>query len=280
MAFPIAIPQPANCSISTSFSSESSIITKSSKSSSTIFYYKNFNGCEALEDKNYKGKRSYTLKDGEYFFYTDQNKTELAYFSTGTEIQLTGGLLLDQFDVIELSTIFDSGISEIPWGRLRLSSEKDSVILQEYQYITLGPEDTIKSMTLMGGDGISTAYLNDTWQYCNDVEYTLAGSDEVFNLSTINTYDDRVDLSKGCGWEVSSTLELDVAYNAEQILRNTDKVQTSITLSSSSSAGGGANTPLTITPEDASRPLAVKTNLSCQTSSNHINIDDILILFL
>lgn len=245
------------------------------KSSPTIFYYKNFNGCEALEDKNYKGKRSYTLKDGEYFFYTDQNKTELAYFSTGTEIQLTGGLLLDQFDAIELSTIFDSGISEIPWGRLRLSSEKDSVILQEYQYITLGPEDTIKSMTLMGGDGISTAYLNDTWQYCNDVEYTLAGSEEVFNLSTINTYDDRVDLSKGCGWEVSSTLELDVAYNAEQILRNTDKVQTSITLSSSSSAGGGVNTPLTITPEDASRSLAFKTNLSCQTSSNHINIDDI-----
>jgi hypothetical protein len=152
------------------------------KSSPTIFYYKNFNGCEALEEKNYKGKRSYTLKDGEYFFYTDQNKAELAYFSTGTEIQLSGGLLLDQFDSIELSTIFDSGISEIPWGRLRFSTDKDAVVLQEYQYITLGPEDTIKSMTLMGGDGISTAYLNDTWQYCNDVEYTLAGSEEPFKL--------------------------------------------------------------------------------------------------
>lgn len=244
------------------------------KSSPTIFYYKNFSGCEALEDKNYEGKRSYTLKDGEYFFYTDQNKTELAYFSTGTEIQLTGNLLLDQFDVIELSTIFDSGISEIPWGRLRLNSEDDSVVLQEYQYITLGPEDTIKSMTLMGNDGISTAYLNDTWQYCNDVEYTLAGSDEVLNLPIINTYDDRVDLNKGCGWEVSSTLELDVAYNTEQVLRNTDKVQTSITLTSSSSAGGGAHST-TVTPEDASHPLAFKTNLSCQTSSNHINIEDV-----
>lgn len=245
------------------------------KSSPTIFYYKNFNGCEALEEKNYKGKRSYTLKDGEYFFYTDQNKAELAYFSTGTEIQLSGGLLLDQFDSIELSTIFDSGISEIPWGRLRFSTDKDAVVLQEYQYITLGPEDTIKSMTLMGGDGISTAYLNDTWQYCNDVEYTLAGSEEAFKLSTINAYEDRVDLSKGCGWEVSSTLELDVAYNAEQVLRNTDKVQTSITLSSTSSAGGGSSTPLTIIPEDATRPLAFKTNLNCQTSSNHINIGEI-----
>lgn len=245
------------------------------KSSPTIFYYKNFNGCEALEDKNYKGKRSYTLKDGEYFFYTDQNKAELAYFSTGTEIQLSGGLLLDQFDSIELSTIFDSGISEIPWGRLRFSTDKDAVSLQEYQYITLGPEDAIKSMTLMGGDGISTAYLNDTWQYCNDVEYTLAGSEEVFKLSTINTYEDRVDLSKGCGWEVSSTLELDVAYNTEQVLRNTDKVQTSITLNSTSSAGAGASTPLTIIPEDATHPLAFKTNLNCQTSSNHINIGDV-----
>lgn len=249
---------------------------KDGQAGAAIYYYKNFNGCAALEDKNYTGVRSYTLKDGEYIFYTDQNKAEFAYFTTGTEVKLEGSLTMDQFDVIELSTIFDSGISEIPWGRLKFATEFDKLIFQEFQYITLGPEDTIKKLTLMGDSKGNKQYLSDEWQYCDEVEYSLAGSEEVSKLSTINTYDDRVDLSKGCGWEASSTLELDVAYNSEQILRKTKQIQTSITLASTSTSGDSASKPtVTITPEDEEHPLAFKTNLSCQSSSTHINIDDI-----
>ena len=252
-------------------------LTKSSfKASPTIYYYKNFNDCDELEVLTKEnGKRvnnTYTLKDGEYIFYTDQNKSELAYFSAGTEVTLEGSLTLNQFDVIELSTIFDSGMSEIPWSLMRFNANEDRVVFQEFQYISLGSEDQIKKLTLVGDHG---GYLNNTWKYCDEVEYILAGTTEVTPLTSINTYDDRVEISKGCGWEVCSTLELDVDASSAQILRKTDKVQTSLTLSSTSTSGAGTVASMTLIPEDVDHPLAFKLNLSCQTSSSHINIDDV-----
>ena len=241
------------------------------KSTPAIYYYKNFD-CPALDESSYTDERKYTLKDGEYIFYTDSNKTELAYFTTGTEVSLEGSLILGKFDAIELSTIFDTGLSEIPWKFLGFSTSLDKLVFQEYQYITLGPEDTLNKLTLVGN---TTGYLDSNWNYCDDVEYTLAGSEEVTKLSAVNTYDDRIELSKGCGWEVSSALELDVSYNAAQTLRKTPKIQTSLTLVGTSSTGGGGTSEVTITPEDEDHPLSFKTNLNCQTSSNHITIDDI-----
>lgn len=239
------------------------------KATPAIYYYKNFD-CDILEKGS--GVRKYTLKDGEYIFYTDSNKAELAYFTTGTEVILEGNLVLGKFEAIGLATIFDTGLNEIPWKYLGFSTSDDKIVFQEYQYITLGPADCINKLKLLGDQ---KGYLNADWLYCDDVEYTLAGSEEQTKLPAINTYDDRVELNKGCGWEVSSTLELDVSYNAAQTLRNTDKVQTSITLYGTGSVGSGSTNGLTITPEDADHPLSFKTNLNCQTSSNKLNIADI-----
>jgi hypothetical protein len=32
---------------------------------------------------------SYTLKEGEYFYYTDKNKSDIAYYGAGTKITRT-----------------------------------------------------------------------------------------------------------------------------------------------------------------------------------------------
>ena len=80
---------------------------------STIYVYKNFNNCAQLETFSVTGghlsassriNNTYTLNDGEYIFYTDQNMTEFAYFTTGTEVTLTGETLLPEFEVIDLTT--------------------------------------------------------------------------------------------------------------------------------------------------------------------------------
>lgn len=247
------------------------VLSKNSfKGDSTgIYYYKNFNGCDELEKLAGKdGNRSYTLKDGEYIFYTDQNKTELAYFTTGTEVTLTGNITLSKFDAIDISTIFESGLSEIPWQYYNLATG-DTITFQEYQYITLGEGDTLTELTLL----TNSACLNDTWQPCDLVEYRVAGAENTSTLPSINLSDDK---AKGNGWQACSTLELDVSDGNAQILRSTDKVKTSIELLGTSSSGGGqTDKKLTIKAEASQYPIAFKTNLKCQTSSNKININDI-----
>lgn len=238
-------------------------------SNSTIYYYKNFNDCDELENAD-NPIRTYTLKDGEYIFYTDQSKAELAYFTTGTEVTLTGNIVLEKFDIVDLATIFDSGLTAIPWKYINFSGN-ETITFQEYQYRTLGPGDTLKNITLME----NSEGLTSQWQYCNNVEYSLAGSNESIPLPAVNTYTDRVELSKGNGWQVCSTLELDVTNNYAQTLRSTDQVRTSIDLISTSPSGGGKSDPMTIEPEDLMHPLSFKTNLSCQTSSGQLNIDNI-----
>lgn len=238
-------------------------------SAAAISLYKNFNDCPELETAIYeKGKRknnSYTLKDGEYIFYTDVNKAELGYFTTGTEVILEGRLTIPKFDAVDFASIFDSGLQEIPWVTKSLSAD-DSITFKEFQYITLGQEDTIKKLTLVS-DGVSC--LTDDWQKCDNVEYLVAGSDTESKLPKINIYDSS---SQGNGWEVSSILELNVSPNSSQTLRTTDKIETSVTLEFSSPTG---SEEIVLKAENESQPLSFKTNIPCQSSASKIDIADI-----
>ena len=240
--------------------------------SPTIYIYKNFNS-DILEDTNFdynKGKRSYTLKDGEYIFYTDKNQAEFAYFTSGTEVTLAGDKCnIPRCELIDISTIFDSGLQEIPWVAKTLS-KKDSITFQEFQYITLGPNDTLKSLFLSAG---STEHLDSTWKRCDEAIYTVAGSTEENKLSKINLNED----STGKGWEACSILELNTSPERIQTLRNTDKVKTSVTLYKTAASGTGTERVVTLQAEDADHPLSFKTNLACLSSVGQLEIDDIYV---
>lgn len=278
---------------------EVSISKTSFNDAAAVYIYKNFNNCPALEirDTDEYGNRinnSYTLKDGEYIFYTDKDKSEFAYYTSGTEVTLSGKLVLPKFDVIELSTIFDSGIQEIPWEYKSLGSEividkgaqkeiPDAITFQEYQYITLGPGDTLLKSAMLGS--ASTAgkldkalYLDENWRFCSDVEYTVAGDpDNTITLPIIN-----IPGRAGGGWEASSTLELNVSANSGQTLRSTDKVKSSITLFRTSATGGGLLGGTIIEPQvsgvvsSTNQVMSFKTNLACRACGNSININDVL----
>lgn len=243
------------------------------KSSSSIHYYKNFTDCPELEkieydDEGHRINNTYTLKDGEYIFYTDNNKNELAYYTTGTQVTLEGRVVLEPANIIELSTIFDAGISEIPWKPRNFSGE-DKIIFQEFQYITLGPDDTVQSIKLLE----DKAKLSSNWQYCDEVSYKLAGADKAEKLPAIKAFTEGSTAAKGNGWQVCSILELDVDKNNTQVLRNDDKIQTSITLVGDVLAGDKPEQ--TISPVDPDQPLAFKTNLTCQSGNGKINIKDV-----
>lgn len=254
------------------------------KKDTVIYLYKNFNDVDELEKIVYdeSGKRaSYTLKDGEYVFYTDQNKSELAYFTSGTEVSLSGDLVLGQYDIIDLSTIFESGVQAVPWKAVSIS-DSNGICFQEYQYITLGKEDTIKQLKLLNGEAIDS-----TWRFCqadsadgSSVEYTVAGDDtkEPKPLPAIN-----IAGRDGNGWEVCSTLTIDSSQSYSQALRKTEKVLNKVTLYGKSKYGSGMsnpdkNEPIELVPETSgSTSMLLKTNLTCAGTGNYANVDKVLL---
>lgn len=257
------------------------ILTKDKlKNASAVYVYKNFNDCPELElyEEDTNGNRinnTYTLKEGEYIFYTDHNKSELAYFTNGTQVTLTGDLVLfNAFEVVDIATILENGMQEIPWRFLSFE-QNDAIEFKEYQYITLGPTDTLKSLSLLNTDSTT---LSKNWTFCDDVSYYLADNPDKINTLPIITVGNSV----GCGWEACSVLELSVSADNYQVLRADDKVETSLKLTRLDATGSGTEEieikPVMSTDDNTTLkayPLSFKTNIPCQSSGNRLSIDDI-----
>jgi hypothetical protein len=252
------------------------------KDNSTIYIYKNFD-CPALEGSIdyfdatadiYRRRRSYTLKEGEYIFYTDKNKAETAYFTTGTLVTLRG-VTIPRADKIDLTTIFDSGLQDVPWTAIHLNNDKE-IKFTEYQYVTLGAGATLGELTLANpAKSDSTGQkiaLSKDWQPCVGDIYYYAATDKAKenrltlpSILTVNPDSDGETFS-GNGWEVCSELEFNVSSNKSQALRNTSRLFTSIEYVKASAAGG-LPTPIKIEPIRSAlnaNPIAFKTNLTCQ----------------
>jgi hypothetical protein len=239
------------------------INSKALPNAQKIFVYKNFNGNKVLENTA-GANRSYTLKEGEYIFYTDHNKTEFAYFTAGTEVVLTGSARIPECDIIDLAVIFDSGIQEIPWKSLDLS-HNNSITFVEYQYVTLGNGDTVNQLTFEGKNG----QLDNDWQECYGISYTPAGAEKASTLPKISV--------SNFGWKASSVLELNTSQSNTQTIRKTDKIETSITLHKASSVGQDqANEDdVIIAAKDNDHAISFRANLACQSSNSKLGISDV-----
>ena len=218
---------------------------------SYVYVYKNFNN-ELLEKIPQQApgkvaKRSYTLKPNEYIFYTDSDKTEFAYYTSGTEVTLEGNAKIPKCKIIDIGSVLDGGVDLVPWQYCSLTGA-DKIIFQEYQYITLTAGDTINTVELpssgnsTGADALGTSGTKHTgdkidseWQTCNNVSYTALG-DTVQDSSSTNvpakTTLPSLNLldRAGNGWEVRSELLLTASPNLSQALRSTSKIKTGIQL--------------------------------------------------
>lgn len=175
------------------------------------------------------GKASYILKDNEYFFYTDKNKLDIAFYGSGTEIvaKMSSGnnltLIKRYNNAVDTASIVDNGLaSQIPWERIDLKAETTSgawktLTLTEYQYVTLGTEDTLNYIEPVDTDKTE---LTNNWIKIYKANYTKSDG-TAKQLPAI--YID------GLYWEGRSRLDFNMGPEQAQILRRTNRVQDTIT---------------------------------------------------
>ena len=205
-----------------------------------------------------KQRYTYTLKDGEYFYYTDQNKLDLAFYGSGTELIFVSSADISPNDYIPgisneevtVETISDFGIDQIPWVLCNFS-DSTYMILKEYQYINLTAGDKLKSELSLIEAATTVHSLSNNFkplqlQAGSKVEYTIAGTDG--ELKNIAVYE--------ATWEARSKLELNVGPTKTQKLRKTDKVTDTVTLY----YNGSTTNTATITPNDT---IDFATSISC-----------------
>ena len=219
-------------------------------------------------------KYSYTLKDGEYFYYTDQNKLDLAFYGSGTELIFIGsnpsGYIpqISSEEEVTVETISNFGIDQIPWVLCNFS-DSTYMILKEYQYVNLTAGDKLSSKLelvdkdgniLVDKDGNVVNTLNNNFvaiKANSEVNYTSTGTPG--SLKNI-----AVDKAT---WEARSKLELNVGPTKTQKLRKTDKVTDEVTLY----YNGSTTDKATITPSDT---IDLATSISCVSIGDTFEIPE------
>lgn len=222
-------------------------------------------------------KYIYTLKDGEYFYYTDQNKLDLAFYGSGTELIFIGsnpsGYIpqISSEEEVTVETISNFGIDQIPWVLCNFSNST-FMILKEYQYVNLTAGDKLKSELSLIEAATTVHSLGNNFKPLqlragSKVEYTIAGTDgELKNIA--------VDKAT---WEARSKLELNVGPTKTQKLRRVSKTVNEITTSKivdEVTLKYDDNSTGTITPATNATSDFADTTIDLSTSISCISIGD------
>lgn len=213
---------------------------------------------------------SYTLKEGEYLFYTDSNKIDFAYYGSGT-LLTRENVALDVFkstndNAVSLNDILTYGLSaNIPWRNYNLKN--NPITITEYQYKNLIVGDTLNSIKFLedkeSGDSQT---INGTWVKVTGAAYTI---DEGESTNATPTSLPPASL-RDYNWEVAGKLELNVSPTTPQTIyyKNTDSYtkEASVTLISKESQS------VKITAKETSTPISFKTNAIIQSSSQSLDV--------
>lgn len=225
----------------------------------------------------------YTLQDGEYLFFTNVNKTNMAYYGSGTEVifyNFNDSTMLKSEDHNKLSVaeILEKGVSAVPWTRVSLGSSTTSkqIKLQEYQYVTLSEGDRLCELSLGSNSDNDEVILTNNWVKCKSAEYFFAGDTEKSSLAEIN-------ISADITWEVQSYLRINVGPSTTQELRyisdNNYEVEDSIMAVSDSDSNSITITskPDSTTTTDSSNCIQLKSSVLIQSGYDKIylvNLED------
>lgn len=94
---------------------------------------------------------AYTLKEGEYLYYTNAKKTNMAYYGAGSIIiksEKTPKLIKNTAKgIVKAEDIMNSGLDAIPWIGFRLGEDSAKITVVENQYISLTEGDTFYGAT-------------------------------------------------------------------------------------------------------------------------------------
>ena len=198
-------------------------------------------------DDNYT---SYTLKEGEYFYYTDKNKLDFLYYGNGTKITKSGDIKLVKnikADNVSNEDILTYGLAAtIPWINYTVNNT-DYLTLKEYQYINLTSGDTLVATT-----GLDHAFDN-TWRNISTFSYIYSSGEDGSKSST-----------NICQWQARSKLEFDFSPTQVQTLSQADVIKIYY----------DRNIPGRVNPQEITN-VSIKGNYTILSSSDTVNVGTI-----
>ena len=160
-------------------------------SATPIYVYFKLNNESSTEDVQFLGAEgtatdSYTLQEGEYFWYTDKDKKTLNWCGNGCKItNHSQNQIIKQADSANTTTesIFENGSTAIPWipvTGLYINDPENPTKYDnylewcEYQYLNLTASDELYSINF-SNEAIQDNYnLNSTWKTAKDASYRLS----------------------------------------------------------------------------------------------------------
>ena len=230
---------------------------------------------------------AYILKEGEQLYYTDDKKTDLVFYGTGTLIvkhKDTPELEKNIVDgTISAEDIITYGLDAIPFGNAydlsitttSTSGNRDcSLTIIENQYINLTEGDTLYAVNNAENNSNAEANttiglsLSNNWQDVSFARYKFAEGEPQF-LPTV--------VISGLGWKVRSRLDINLTPSAAQILKGfsdgTGYHGDSLEVQLKDVFGITGNEPEPIVLRQFGEdPMAVYSNYACQLASDHIEL--------
>ena len=226
----------------------------------------------------YKKYMTYTLKEGEYLYYTDMNKSDIAYYGFGTTIRR--GINTPTIfkytadDVISTAEIAANGINaSIPWRNYNLAAENSALTITENQFINLTAGDELIHATLKN----LPEYINNEPTDVTSASWKLAGADAVVNLPVLDLADSRYK------WQIRSKLNLALGPVTPQTLRtravpgySSREIKDKIKLINTKYENGvGTDTYLeTLTAHSVDKPLSIKATKIIQSAATVTDVTD------
>lgn len=213
-------------------------------------------------------RNAYTLKEGEYLYYTNAKKTNMAYYGAGSIIiksEKTPKLIKNTSKgIVKAEDIMNNGLDAIPWIGFRLGEDSAKITVIENQYISLTEGDTFYGATEVNAqpDNVGGINLSNIWVNIGSAKYKFAEEDAITALPEIKI--------NGIYWSARSRLDFNMGPAVAQKLHKKDSIEIYT---------GTSETPETIIKynegdSDSENPIAVYANYSCQYANHEFKLAD------
>lgn len=226
-------------------------------------------------DEDYGGgtNNAYTLKEGEYLFYTNEQKTDLAYYGAGSLIVKGTKTPLIEKDMTagepSEEDILTYGLAaSIPWyhryelGKLDNENKKSAAItIVENQYITLTEGDTLLQISHTDQQGQIVALdLDNEWEQVTSAKYKFAEDSNPTELPPVNI--------STLGWKGRSRLNFNLGPTAAQELHEGDSIK--VYFKENNQESSVVLEPLIVNEEI--KPLAIYSNYPCISPTDYVDV--------
>ena len=218
------------------------------------------------EQTTESGPNAYTLKEGEYLYYTNAKKTNMAYYGAGSIIIRSKKTPLLRKNaskgLVKAEDIMNNGLDAIPWIGFRLGEESSKITVIENQYISLTEGDTFYGTTEVNAqpDNVGGISLSNNWINIGSAKYKFAEEDTPTTLPEIKI--------NGIYWSARSRLDFNMGPAVAQKLHKKDRIEVY------TNDGLYDTIQYDASEDDTKNPIAVYANYICQYANHEFKISD------